>query len=90
MKYMPFQKGNKCGQLASDMQKFRHAALKACTRKQVKALFKRYFALAMAGDVNAAKLILPYVLGKPLQEVSIGIQNLKLYDICMPLDEQGP
>jgi hypothetical protein len=63
-----FATGNKHGKgnpLFGKVATLRSAALKSVTPATVKGLIKSLIDQAMAGDITAAKLILPYLIGQP-------------------------
>jgi len=63
-----FATGNKHGKgnpLFGKVATLRSAALKSVTPATVKGLIKSLIDQAMAGDIAAAKLILPYLIGQP-------------------------
>jgi hypothetical protein len=63
-----FATGNKYGKgnpLFGKVATLRSAALKSITPATVKGLIKSLIDQAMAGDIAAAKLILPYLIGQP-------------------------
>jgi len=63
-----FATGNKHGKgnpLFGKVATLRSAALKSITPATVKGLIKSLIDQAMAGDIAAAKLILPYLIGQP-------------------------
>ena len=63
-----FATGNKHGKgnpLFGKVATLRSAVLKSVTPATVKGLVKSLIDQAMAGDIAAAKLILPYLIGQP-------------------------
>ena len=63
-----FATGNKHGKgnpLFGKVSTLRSAALKSVTPATVKGLIKSLIDQATAGDIAAAKLILPYLIGQP-------------------------
>lgn len=63
-----FATGNKYGKgnpLFGKVATLRSATLKSITPATVKGLIKSLIDQAMAGDIAAAKLILPYLIGQP-------------------------
>jgi len=63
-----FATGNKHGKgnpLFGKVATLRSAVLKSVTPATVKGLIKSLIDQAMAGDIAAAKLILPYLIGQP-------------------------
>ena len=63
-----FLPGNKCGHGNPHYRRLaanRTAILDAVGPEQVKGLFANLYANALAGDVDAARLILAYAVGKP-------------------------
>ena len=63
-----FTTGNQHGKgnpLFGKVATLRSAALKSITPATVKGLIKSLIDQAMAGDIAAAKLILPYLIGQP-------------------------
>jgi hypothetical protein len=57
--------------LQKKIMRFRRAALAAVSVSDCKRLFKIWFDLALEGDKDAARLIFPYVFGKPELPINI-------------------
>jgi hypothetical protein len=69
-----FGAGNRFGQgnpQHRKMAELRAAMLEAVEPEQVKGLTRKLCELALAGDVPAARLVMEYALGKPVQAVEL-------------------
>jgi hypothetical protein len=56
---------------AKRMAELRKAAREAITPEEIGQLMRTYLQMALAGDVQAGKLVLEYTLGRPVQAVQI-------------------
>src|SRR5262249_26309457 len=83
-----FTTGNKAGQgnpFAGKLGAMRSAFLEAVSADQVKELARNLVAMALAGDVPAAKLVLLYALGRPTAAVDpdgLDMQEWRLRQDC--------
>ena len=73
--FLPGNPGGPGNPYAKKVAKLRSAALEAVTAKDVQKIIKSLVVLALEGNVPAAKLVLEYVLGKPLAEATLSVPN---------------
>lgn len=62
---MPRDKEGRGNPLNAKAQRLRAACLGAVSSSEVRAVVKKLVAMAVEGDVAAARLVLSYTLGKP-------------------------
>jgi hypothetical protein len=76
----PFEKGNTFGKggnpHAAEMVKLRHAMYAAVSAGDIEDVIKACVKQAKRGSERHSRLVLEYVLGKPVQQVEATVHNL--------------
>jgi hypothetical protein len=84
-----FTGGNRFGKgnpHARRMAALRQAFLSAATEERMRELGEKLFAAALAGDWQAAKLLLPFVIGRPADAVNPDALDMEEWKGCQEWD----
>lgn len=86
-----FAKGNKLGgnPYTSEIQKFQRCVLTAVKQKELREIMHKMVQLAIAGDINAAKLVLERTCGKLPADSQINVTNVNPNTVTIYIKQES-